>query len=194
MDIFTAIKERRSVGVVKSDPVPTELLEKILEAGTWAPAHHRTEPWRFFVLTGDARKSLGKALAKYTEKTLEDPSSEESVSRLEKISQKALRAPVIIAAAVEPSDDKKVILKEEYAAVNAAIQNMLLAAHALGLGAVWRTGHVCYSEEVKELFKLSEQSEMLGFIYLGYPEEKKLTGKRKHFSEVTKWIAKEEDF
>ncbi|MDQ0229912.1 nitroreductase family protein [Metabacillus malikii] len=193
MDIFTAIKERRSVGVVKPDAVPTELIEQILEAGTWAPAHHRTEPWRFFVLTGDARKTLGQALAKYLEKSLDDPSSEESKTRLEKVAAKALRAPVIIAVAVEPSEDKKVIVKEEYAAVNAAIQNMLLAAHALGLGAIWRTGQVCYSDEVKQRFNLSERGEMLGFIYLGYPDTKQLTGKRTHFSELTTWLDKEED-
>ena len=59
MDVMTAIKTRRSIGKVKSDPVPKEMIETILEAGTWAPCHHQTEPWRFFVLTGDARNGLG---------------------------------------------------------------------------------------------------------------------------------------
>ena len=60
MDVMTAIKTRRSIGKVKSEPVPKEMIEMILEAGTWAPCHHQTEPWRFFVLTGDARNGLGE--------------------------------------------------------------------------------------------------------------------------------------
>ncbi|MGM0875856.1 MAG: nitroreductase family protein [Bacillota bacterium] len=194
MDVLTAITTRRSIGVVKPDPVPTEFINKILEAGTWAPAHHRTEPWRFFVLTGEARKRLGKTLSSFVKKTLEDPQSEESRKRLEREEQKPLRAPVIIAVAVEPTNNKKVLVKEEYAAVNAAIQNMLLATHALGLGSIWRTGNVCYSNEVKQFFGLSDESEMVGFIYIGYPNMKEMQGKRKNFSEVTKWFDREEDF
>jgi nitroreductase len=194
MDIFTAISTRRSIGAVKPDPVPTEFINKILEAGSWAPSHHRTEPWRFFVLTGDARKRLGKALASMLEATLEDPQSEESKKRLEKVAGKPLRAPLIIAAAVEPTINDKVLVNEEYAAVNAAIQNMLLAAHALGLGAVWRTGKDCYSSEIKQLFGLSDKGEMLGFIYIGYPNMKEIEGKRKPYSEVTKWFDRDEDF
>jgi nitroreductase len=194
MDVLTAIMSRRSIGVVKPDPVPTELINKILDAGTWAPAHHRTEPWRYFVLTGEARKRLGKTFSSIAEKTLEDPKSEVSRKRLEREEQKPLRAPVIIAVAVEPTISEKVLVKEEYAAVNAAIQNMLLATHALGLGAIWRTGIVCYSNEVKQLFGLSDHSEMVGFIYIGYPNMKEMQGKRKHFSEVTTWFDRDEDF
>jgi nitroreductase len=194
VDVFTAITTRRSIGVVKPDPVPSELIEKILEAGTWAPVHHRTEPWRFFVLTGDARKRLGKTLSSIAEKNLEDPQSEESKKQLEKVEQKPLRAPVIVAVAVEPTINNKVLVKEEHAAVNAAIQNMLLAAHAVGLGAVWRTGKVCYSQEIKQLFGLSDESEMLGFIYIGYPNMKEIQGKRQPFTEVTKWLDRDEDF
>jgi nitroreductase len=191
MDVLSAIATRRSIGKVKEDPVPSELIQQILEAGTWAPSHFRTEPWRFFVLTGDARKALGKALASLVEKSLEDPNSEESQKRLEREENKPLRAPVIIAVAVEPTTtNKRVMLKEEVAAV----QNMLLAAHALGLGAIWRTGESCYSDEVKELFQLSSESEMVGMLYIGYPDMKEMKGKRQSVSEVTTWFENEEDF
>lgn len=195
MDIFTAIQTRRSIGLVKPDPVPKEMIEKILEAGTWAPSHYRTEPWRFFVLTGEARNELGKAMRAYSEKSLEDPESEEAQPKLEKQEKKPLRAPVIIAVAVEPAINEKVLVQEEYAAVSAAVQNMLLSAHALGLGAIWRTGKVCYSDEVKQLFGLSDQANMAGFIYLGYPDMKKEPiAKRKDIAEVTKWFDTSADF
>ncbi|WP_141432532.1 nitroreductase [Bacillus sp. 03113] len=188
MDLFDAIKTRRSIGVVQQNPVPKELIEKILEAGTWAPNHHRTEPWRFFVLTGDGRKKLGETLASIKIKSLHDPDSEESQKVIDKEKNKPLRAPVVIVAAVQPTKNNKVFVQEEYAAVHAACQNILLAAHALGLGAVWRTGDVCYAPEVSSLFNLPEDGEVVGFIYLGYPNMKQLKGKRKPLDEVTTWI------
>ncbi|USK60975.1 nitroreductase family protein [Peribacillus asahii] len=189
MDVITAIKTRRSIGVVKPDPVPKESVEAILEAGTWAPCHHRTEPWRFFVLTGDGRNRLGNLFAQMTQAKMEGPLSEEDQKRLEREKNKPLRAPVIITVAVEPSEQSKVLLQEEFAAVHAAVQNMLLTAHSLGLGAVWRTGDICYAPEVKEFFGLTGKSEVVGFLYIGYSDiQKELKGKRKHFSEVTQWM------
>lgn len=169
MDALEAIFTRRSIGVVTEQVPPEDLIEKIVEAGTWAPNHFRTEPWRYFVLTGDGRGPLGETLAKIAARDMEEPESAENKEKLEKVKRKPFRAPVIIVAAVEPSDNPKVILKEEYAAVNAGIQNMLLAAHALGLGAIWRTGRPCYDDEVRKLFGISERGEVLGFIYIGYP-------------------------
>lgn len=134
VDILDAIKTRRSIGLVSDEPVSKELINKILEAGTWAPSHYRTEPWKFFVLTGDSRLRLGKTLAKIEEKNMDDPSSESNQKKLAKVHEKPLRAPLIIAVAVEPRDNPKAIIQEEYGAVYAAIQNMLLAAHGLGLG------------------------------------------------------------
>lgn len=188
MDVLQAIRDRRSVGKVKQDPVDHKLIQQILEAGTWAPNHHRTEPWKFFVLTGDGRKPLGKVLAEITEGQMDDPMMETNQLKLKKQQEKTLRAPVIIAVAVTPSTKEKVIEIEEIGAVNAAIQNMLLAAHALGLGAIWRTGQACYDQKVKQLFKLNERDKMLGFIYIGYPDMPPRKGKRTHFEQKTEWI------
>ena len=195
MDALEAIFTRRSIGVVTEQVPPEDLIEKIVEAGTWAPNHFRTEPWRYFVLTGDGRGPLGETLAKIAARDMEEPESAENKEKLEKVKRKPFRAPVIIVAAVEPSDNPKVILKEEYAAVNAGIQNMLLAAHALGLGAIWRTGRPCYDDEVRKLFGISESGEVLGFIYIGYPQREAPAGKRKKLlTEVTKWLRDAGDF
>lgn len=195
MDAMEAIFTRRSIGIVTEQSPPEDLIEKIVEAGTWAPNHFRTEPWRYFVLTGDGRKPLGEALAKIAARDMDDPDSADNKEKLEKAKRKPFRAPVIIVAAVEPCDMPKVILKEEYAAVNAGIQNMLLAAHALGLGAIWRTGKPCYDDEVRELFGISENGEVLGFIYIGYPQREAPVGKRKKvLAEVAKWMRDETDY
>lgn len=196
MDILETIKTRRSIGLVSDQPVSEEQLEKVLEAGTWAPSHFRTEPWRFFVMTGEGRRPLGKTLADIAAREMEDPASEANQKKLAKTAEKPFRAPAVIAVAVEPAaDNPKVIEQEEHGAVYAAIQNMLLAAHGLGLGGYWRTGKPCYDPLMKDLFGLSDKGEVLGFLYLGYPEQEKRAGTRKKtVSEVTTWLSADKDF
>lgn len=166
--ILGALRARRSVGKVKPDALPRELIERVVEAATWAPNHHLTRPWRFVVLAGQARDRLGEVMATSLRERLDDPDSERSMSLLEKERQKPLRAPVLIAVAAVPSSDPKVIADEEVAAVAAGVQNMLLAAQALGLGAMWRTGEAAYDAAVKRFLGLPDEAHILSFVYLGY--------------------------
>ncbi len=182
MSISETIRNRRSIGKVKPDPISRTHVEQILEAGIWAPNHRLTEPWKFFVLEGDGRYKLGDALANVAR--AEGADEDKAASARSKVE----RAPVIIAVAVEPVDNSKVIELEEYGAVFAAIQNMLLEIHELGLGAVWRSGEPCYHAEMNKAFGLSEKGKMLGFIYLGVPERTDQTSKRTPFAEKTEWI------
>jgi nitroreductase len=188
MDILRAIYTRRSIGKVKQDPVDQDTIEKLLEAAVWAPNHYHTEPWRFFVLTGEGRRSLGRTLADIAQEKMIDPQTTDSQGALKKLEGKAFRAPVIIAAAAVRSDHPKVPWIEEMAAVHASVQNMLLAAHALGLGAIWRTGDVTYHPKMKKLFGLRDIDELVGFIYVGHPDIRPTEGKRVPFSEKTTWI------
>ncbi len=194
MDVFEAVKSRRSSGNITQDPVPDELIEKVLEAATWAPSHHKTEPWHFYVITGEGRKALGKVYKDIArEKQVEKGETNEK--KLEKAVEKAYRAPVVIAAVVEPNQKEKVLEQEEHAAVNAAIQNMLLAAHALGLRTFWRTGEAVTHPSMQQLLKLDEKAQVLGLIYLGMAADKELPpGKRKPVEEVTTWLRSETDF
>ncbi|WP_102029036.1 nitroreductase family protein [Salirhabdus sp. Marseille-P4669] len=192
MDIFEAIHSRRSIGKVKQDPVEKEKIHKILEAGTRAPSHYKTEPWKFFVLTEEGRRPLGRTLAEIAAEKMDDPTTEENQLLLQGQEMKAFRAPVIIAAAVVPSEHPKALPVEEIGAVNSAIQNMLLAAHALGLGAIWRTGAPCYHPKMKNLFGLEGDAQILGFLYLGYPNTTKEESPRIPFEEKTEWWS--EDF
>jgi nitroreductase len=169
MDLERAIRERRSIGAVKSDAIDQALVKKLLEAAVYAPNHHGTEPWRFYVLTGKGREILGRAYAKIASELMEDPTTEVNQIALKKQFEKAFRAPVIIVVAAVSADSPKVDRREEHAAVHAAVQNMLLQAHALGLGAIWRTGAPTYHEDMKSTFGLAEVDDVVGFIYIGYP-------------------------
>lgn len=173
---------------MKKDPVPRELVERIIEAAVWAPNHHRTEPWKFVVMTGDGRQKLGSAYAEIASEKLTGVTEEEKAQRLEKEKEKALRAPVVIAAVCAPSDDPKVIRAEEKAAVHAAVQNMLLAAHANGLGAVWRTGEPAYHPAMKRWLGLESSEEVVGLIYMGYPDMEPPEGRRIPGTAKTVWL------
>ncbi len=170
METLETIMTRRSVGKVKPDLPPKELIETVLGAATQAPNHHNTEPWRFFVLAGRAREDLGRVMAEVLRPQLPDPDSESGKALLAKEAEKPLRAPVLIVVASKASDNPKVVPIEEVEATAAAVENLLLAAHDLGLAAVWRTGKPAYDPRVKQLFDLGAADHLVGFIYLGYPD------------------------
>lgn len=188
MNVLNAIKTRRSIGKVKSDEIPKELIEQIIDAGTWAPNRYLTQPWRFFVITGDGRKALSRTMEDIALDMGVNPDTEEGKKKLEKERNKPFRAPVIIAVAAEVTENEKVIRLEELGAVYAAAENMLLAAHELGIASYWKTGKACYHIKMKEFFGLKEKDEVLALIYLGYADMEKHGAARKPSSELTKWI------
>ena len=132
------LRNRRSMTKSRPDPVPRNIIEAVIEAGTWGPNHRKTEPWRFVVLTGKAREELGEVMAQALVRRTEEEGPRPDEEKVEKERTKPLRAPVVIAVAAEPNPDPRTVEVEEIAATAAGIENMLLAAQALGLGAMWR--------------------------------------------------------
>ncbi|MDP4144996.1 MAG: nitroreductase [Bacillota bacterium] len=190
MNVLDVIKTRRSIGKVKDQMVPKELIEKIIEAGTWAPNRYLTEPWRFFVISGEGRNKLAKVMEDIAIQSGIDLESEEGKKKLEKERNKPFRAPIIIAVAAEVTENGKALRLEELGAVYAAVQNMLLAAHSLGLASYWKTGKACYEHKMKKFFGLEEKDEVLAFIYLGYADMEKKPPHKRPAAELTKWIDK----
>ncbi len=183
-----AIKGRRSIGRVKADPIPRETIEQILEAGNWAPSHHATEPWRFIVMTGGGRDVLAQAYGDIAAEQAE-VSDEAAMAELKaKHGAKAYRSPVVIAVAVKPSDNPRVVRIEEFAAAHAAVQNMLLMAHALGLGAIWRSGEPLYHARMKEALGLEENEWPVGLVYAGVPDMPAPAGRRRRAADKTVWL------
>lgn len=109
MEVLEGIKTRRSIGKVKEQMVAKELIEKIIEAGTWAPNRYLTEPWRFFVISGEGRSRLAKVLEDIVISTGINVESEDGKKKLEKERNKPFRAPVIIAVAAEVTENEKVL-------------------------------------------------------------------------------------
>lgn len=184
MDTLTAIFQRHSIGKVKPDPLQREIIEQLLSAAVQAPNHHKVYPWRFIVLSGAARERLGDVMAESMHQRFPQLPPES----LGKERAKPLRAPVVIAAAVEKNNDPRVIEIENIAAVAAACQNILLTATNLGLGAILRTGDSAYDPRVKEFLGLEADQHLLGFIYVGYPETTTLPPARPGFEDKTTWM------
>jgi nitroreductase len=146
MDVFEAIHQRHSQKKVKPDPVPRELIEKMLDAAVQAPNHYKVRSWRFVVLTGEARHRLGDVMSA----SLQDRHPEFPQEAFDKAHATPLQAPVVIAVGVDKPSEAKVSKIENICAAAAATENLLLAAQALGLGAKWRTGEWASDMKVKE--------------------------------------------
>jgi nitroreductase len=177
--------------VKKVDPIRTperRTIEVLIEAATWAPNHHLTEPWRFVVIAGEERRQLGDAMAHALREKMrtDDPRLQEVLVREV---EKAFRAPLIIAviSSVKEDTSGKIIPQEEMIAAGAALQNLLLATHALGLGAIVRTGPHAYLGPVRSYLGLKEKENLVGFVYIGYPDGSPGSSKRTAPTEKIEW-------
>jgi nitroreductase len=180
--VLDAIHARASIGRLKPDPIGREEIESLIDAAVQAPNHHITEPWRFFVLTGHAREELGAMQERLLVARKPEASAEErAVERA-----KPLRAPVIIAVTSDPGKDA-VETAENLAATAAAIENMLLAAHALGLGAQWRTGPAAYSPDTVQWLGAPPGAAIVSFVYLGRPDMEPRLRRRTDATQKTTW-------
>ena len=169
MSVFETIQHRRSIGKMTTQEPTREQITQLLNAAVHAPNHHKVEPWRFFVLRGQAREELGKVMAQSLAERMEETESKQSLALLEKERQKPLRSPILIIAAAEPAGQKNVLMIENVEATAAAVQNMLLAAEEMGLAAMWRTGEAAYDPQVKAWLGLTPEHTIVSILYLGYP-------------------------
>lgn len=184
MDTLEAIFTRQSIGEVKPDPVPRELIEKLLSAAVQAPNHYKVRPWRFVVLTGAGREKMGEVLAQsFAEKFPDAPAS-----ALDKERAKPLRSPLLIAVGVDKPFEPKVLEIENICAAAAAVENLLLAAQALGLAAKWRTGDDARNPRVKEFLGLAPDQHLIALIYIGYPAVESGVVTRPGFEDRAIWI------
>ncbi|MFZ5819185.1 MAG: nitroreductase family protein [Chloroflexota bacterium] len=184
MDAIETIHTRQSIGKVKPDALPRALVETLLAAGAQAPNHYRVRPWRFVVLTGAGRERLGQVMAASQQEKQPGLPAE----AFAKTRGLPLRAPVVIAVGVDKPAEAKVIEVENIAAAAAACQNILLAAHAEGLAAIWRTGEWARDPQVKQFLGFAADQHLIGFLYVGYPETRPEPPQRPSFEDRTTWM------
>jgi nitroreductase len=166
--------------------VHRELVERILTNATWAPNHGMTQPWRFTVFTGDARKRLSDRLSEiYLANT---PADKVLPKKLESIRQRPLQSSVVIAIGLQRDPSGKINERDELLAMGCAVQNMHLTCAAYGLGAFWATGAPMTGPAMKAFLGLGEQDLALGLFYIGYPAVEWPKGYRKPLDQLVQWV------
>lgn len=167
------------------DPAPDEAaLDAIFASAVRAPDHGRLRPWRFVVIRGDARGRFGDVTAAALKSRCPDTAPE----ALARERAKVLRAPLIVVVAARVQASAKIPAIEQMLSAGAAAQNIMLAAHALGYGAMWKTGDSAYDTQVKEALGLQATDAIVGFMYLGTRAGGSLPGVRPTSQEfVTEW-------
>ncbi len=166
MDTIRAIHARRTVHAWEARPLKPGVLDVILDAGHQAPCHKKTWPWRFIVVGSETRERLvplGVALTAAKAGVAPGPKVEA------KVRGKVVNPGALVAVALKRCDDA-FQAREDYAAAACAIQNMLLAATAAGLGSKWGTGRLTRHETTLEILGVdAAQEEVIGFVYFGVP-------------------------
>jgi nitroreductase len=184
MEVDEAIKGRRSIRKYTDKPVPMELVRAVLEAGTWAPSAKNGQQWRFTVLTDKAKDELTKLFRTELEKLAAKIGMTRMGSSFSscKIME---QAPVLMM--VWNSNETKLLEASSLQSVAAAIQNMLLKAHRVGLGSLWICD-VYYA--TKALTKhLGKPWTLVAAVTLGWPGETPAPRPKKTVSEVSEFLS-----
>lgn len=189
MDLFTAMKERRSCRNFLPEPVDETMIEKLIEAATWAPSPLNSQPWEFIVIThletkgkifSEGERCRHWALDKSGWKWL----GAYSIDFLKSV-------PVVIAVIGDPRKSGVDMFTEEgpmgyQAACAAAIQNMHLAAHALGLSSLWFT--LFDKKALREILGIVPEKIPLALICIGKPDSLPAPTPRKNIKEKATYI------
>jgi F420 biosynthesis protein FbiB-like protein len=180
MEGLELLETRTSVRAFKPDPVPPDLLEQVLQAATWAPSAHNRQPWRFAVLSSlESKARLAEDMgAEFVRDLAQDGASDaEAAERLERSRKRILHAPVAILICLDVTElDKYPDGDRQHAEVLMGVQsvamageNLLLAAHALGMGGVWVCAPLFAPVVVRYTLDLPIGWEPQGLVLLGYP-------------------------
>ncbi|MDI7275252.1 MAG: nitroreductase family protein [Anaerolineae bacterium] len=198
--VLRALRGRRSVRAFREEPVPRELIESILEAATWAPSASNLQPWRFVVLQGQRKAELVDLLHRFAAGLQPGLNPilwvhRRGLGRCAGIIEGASVA-ILAWAIVGPEDQRlRLVARGDLTplfswtmvvqSVAAAVQNLLLAAHALGLGAVWLGYPSLAGPEIARWLK--EEGELMATVALGYPAAEPGQGRRKPLAQVARW-------
>jgi nitroreductase len=160
--LASLVRQRRTSMLVDRDrPVPEELVETLCELAQWAPNHKRTWPWRFAMVEGQARSTLGNTIADSMER------SGDPAEKVAKTRTKYLRVPVTLVVGSAPGDSPHRTAENRDAAA-AGVQNILLGATSLGIASYWGSCPDAAHEPVAGLCGFEPGTHISALIYLGW--------------------------
>ena len=185
MNALEALHTRVSISQLQ-EPAPTpDQLENIIQAGLHANDRLHLRPWKFLTIEGKARQKFADLWLKVTLEHTPELSKEKQ----DKISKKPFNAPLIIVVVAKIDEHHfKVPAIEQHLSAAGSAQMMMLAAHAQGIGAIWRTGTIAYNQKLHDGLGLEKGDKIVGFLYMGTAKQTKLLTeiKSSDFSRVWK--------
>jgi nitroreductase len=170
MQALDFLNSRRSLPARQlGEPGPDAAqIEQLLTAALRVPDHGKLVPFRLLLIRGAARARLGESLAQIHQR--KEPGIAESA--LTKDRERFSFAPLIVAVVARiRADDAKVPEQEQILSAGCVAHNLLLGAHALGLGAQWLTGWAAYDRDAAALLQLNPQERIVGFVHIGTARE-----------------------
>ena len=181
------IVNRRSIkpSEFSNQDVSDEIVWQMLESANWAPTHGMTEPWRFFVYSGEAKQKLGRFLAQLYEKiTLPENIKPAKAAKLQKNAEQSSH---LILIGMKRQDSKRIPEVEEVEAVACAVQNLHLTATAYGVAGYWSSGKAICNDELRDFVGLKTDDRILGLFYVGMPANAWPVGQRTATEEKVVW-------
>lgn len=160
--VLAFLQQRQSSSKLVEPGPNAEELKQIITAAVRAPDHARLKPWRFLIIAGEQRQRLGECFAKVAV-----AQGETDVVKLDKLRLNPLRAPLIMVVIGKAIEHPKIPFSEQQLSAACAAYGVVLAADALGYGAIWRTGDMAYAKEIELALGLLSIENIIGFIYIG---------------------------
>ncbi|MDV2685215.1 nitroreductase [Alkalihalophilus lindianensis] len=188
MSVIELLHNRRAIRNYTKDEVEREKIERLLQAATLAPNDRMREPWSFFVIQGEAKRSYEKVVYEYLQERF--PSKP---SLIESSFEVVKNTPVIIMVTADIASNEADSKDNEYA-VCCAIHSMWLASQELELGFVWRTRGVglVHDKRSYEFIGSPDRKKVVGTLFIGYPTQEELDEKkekrRTSFEDKAVWL------
>ena len=162
MDFLKIVKERRSVRDYRKDIPHRQDIKRILDAGRWAPSGLNNQPWRFMVISDGERKA--------------------GLAALTTCGGIVKKAPVVIAVFFDLKASYH--REKDFMAIGACIQNMLLQAHASGLGTCWLGEILNRKKEAQGYLKVKKDLELAALVAVGYSKKRLAKGRRRGMKKI----------
>lgn len=198
--LFDCMFSMRAMRRLKPDPVPPEMIDRILEAATQAPSGQNTQRWAFVVVTEDEGKQFfGERYRHWLYKLsggrlpAEDDNSKgaRQMRAAVHLADHMHEVPALIMACgkrdwpfVVAEEDRVGLAPPSYGSIYPAVQNLLLACRGLGLGASLTTMHQMFETELHEFFGIPEDYGVVATIPIGFPLGRFGPVKRKPLAKV----------
>jgi len=188
-EILNVIQNRRTIRKYKSTEPAVKLIQKVLQAGNMAPSNGNSQPWEFIVTKGEPRKNICREFYDFSKDYIPKANYiPEDRKRIMLEYAKDLGGAPFHIIVTYPNLKDNIKKGQALKSSSAAIQNILLQAHAEGLGTVWVGSNLNQSEKVRDILNLSEDRLIAGIIPIGYPDMTAPTSPRLSSNSKTQWL------